>query len=244
MSVVLEIPVDDAEGLDIASRHGADRIELCAALASGGQTPSLGLMHLAGGCGLPVFAMIRPRAGDFRYSRAEVRVMLADIAAARAAGLQGVVLGALDAHDALDMAVMGELVAAARGMEVTLHRAFDLIPDWRRAVDQAVELGIGRILTSGQALTVSEGAARLAEVFDHAAGRLIVMPGSGVSAEALPDLAGLPIREIHASCSAPQSVAKGLQTMGFAPDAPRLPSPARIAALKAALAALTGDARG
>ncbi len=244
MSVVLEIPVDDAAGLEIAIRHGADRIELCAALANGGQTPSLGLMQLAGGCGVPVFAMIRPRAGDFRYTRAEVRVMLADIAAARAAGLQGVVFGALDADDALDLAVMGELTAAARGMAVTLHRAFDLIPDWRRAVDQAVDLGIGRILTSGQALTVSKGAARLAEIFAHAAGRLTIIPGSGVSAEALPDLAGLPIREIHASCSAPQPVASGLQALGFAPAIPRLPSPSRIAALKAGLAALTADARG
>lgn len=243
MTVVLEIPVDDPAGLEIALRHGADRIELCSSLASGGLTPSLGMMQRAAGCGLPVFAMIRPRAGGFHYAPAEVAVMLADIAAARAAGLQGVVLGALDGKDGLDLDLLGALIAAAQGMAVTLHRAFDLIPDWRAAVDQAVDLGISRILTSGQAMAAPEGAETLAQIFDHAASRLIIMPGAGVSAESLGALAHLPIREIHASCSAPQPVTPRLHAMGFAPAAPRLPDPARIAALRRALAALTaGDA--
>jgi copper homeostasis protein len=242
MSVLLETPVDDATGLAIAVQSGADRIELCASLATGGLTPSTGLMQLAGRAGLPIFAMIRPRAGDFCYSPDEIAVMRADIIAARQAGLQGVVLGALDENDALDLPAMQGLMSAAQGMEVTLHRAFDLIRDWRLAVDQAVDLGIRRILTSGQALTAPEGADLLARIMDHAAGRLIVMPGAGVTAETLPALARLRLSEIHASCGAVQALDDRLRAMGFSSAAPRLPDPARIAALKQALAALTaGD---
>ncbi|MFN5999549.1 MAG: copper homeostasis protein CutC, partial [Paracoccaceae bacterium] len=115
MGVRLEVCVDSAEGLAEAVAGGADRIELCAGLALGGLTPSAGLIALAAGCGVPVVAMIRPRAGDFVWSETEVAMMEAEIAAARAAGLAGVVLGASLPDGRLDVPVLQRLVAATRG---------------------------------------------------------------------------------------------------------------------------------
>ena len=120
--VLIEVCVDCAEGLAEAVAGGADRIELCSALEVGGLTPSVGLMRTASGCGVPVYAMIRPRAGGFGFSQEDVAVMLADIAAAREAGLAGVVLGAMRG-DGLDGAMLGTLTVAAQGMGTTLHRA-------------------------------------------------------------------------------------------------------------------------
>ncbi len=148
MGVTLEVCVDTAEGLDQAIRGGADRVELCSALALGGLTPSPGLMRLAARRGA-VMAMVRPRAGGFVPGPDEMAQMEADIAAARAAGLAGVVFGASLPDGRLDLAAMARLVAAAQGMEVVLHRAFDLCPDPDAALEQAVALGVTRILTSG-----------------------------------------------------------------------------------------------
>ena len=159
--VLVEVCLDSAEGLAEAVAGGADRIELCAALAVGGLTPSAGLMQAAARCPVPVLAMIRPRAGDFVFSPAEVAIMLADIAAARAAGLAGVVLGASLPGGRLDRAILARLTDAASGLDLTLHRAFDLVPDIAPAIELAADLGFRRILTSGQAATAAEGRAGL-----------------------------------------------------------------------------------
>lgn len=233
--ILLEVAVDDPAGLAAAVAGGADRVELCAALDLGGLTPTAGLMRAAGGAGLPVMAMIRPRGGDFCYTEQELAVMEADIAVARAAGLAGVVLGALTPEGALDLPAMTRLCRAARGLEVTLHRAFDLTVDWRAALDLAVGLHITRILTSGHAPRAPEGRARLVEVMAEAAGRITIMPGAGISAETLPSLAALPLTEVHASCAAPVAQAPEVLAMGFAsPDARRTDA-ARVRALKEAL---------
>ncbi len=234
----LEVAVDDPLGLAAAVAGGADRVELCAALEIGGLTPSAGLMTVAAGCGLPVHAMIRPRSGGFVHTEEELAVMCHDIAAARKAGLAGVVFGALTPAGGLDIDAMARLCAASRGMGVTLHRAFDLVTDWRAAVDQAVDLGVERILTSGGATRAPDGAARLAEVMLHARGRIIVMPGAGISAATIGALAGLPLCEVHASCAGPvQGDARDL-AMGFSLAGARRTDAARVAALKAALATL------
>ena len=123
MGILLEVCVDDALGLAEALAGGANRVELCAALAVGGLTPSVGLMALAARCGVPVMAMIRPRTGDFVYSPAEVSVMRADIQAVRQAGLAGVVIGASLTDGRLDPVVLADLMAGAQEMDVTLHRA-------------------------------------------------------------------------------------------------------------------------
>lgn len=226
--VLLEVCVDSPDGLQAAIEGGADRIELCAALEVGGLTPSAGLMRAAAGCPVPVLAMIRPRSGGFDFSSAELAVMRSDIAAARAAGLAGVVLGATRGAG-LDRAVLADLVAAAQGLDLTLHRAVDLCGDVEAAVETAVALGFRRILSSGGAQTAMEGRARLAAMIAAARGRIAIMPGSGLSAETVGGLRPLGVGQVHASCSDPGPAAP----LGF--GAPRVTSAARVRALKAAL---------
>ena len=233
--MILEVAVDDPLGLAAAVAGGADRIELCSALDLGGLTPSAGLMQHAAGCGLPIMAMIRPRAGGFCLDDTDLLIMLADIATARQAGLAGVVFGALTTDLTLDLPKMSQLCAAADGMQITLHRAFDLIEDWRRALDQAVALGVHRILTSGAAFSAPAGITRLAEIVDYAAGRIGILPGAGISAETAGTLRNLKIEELHASCSAPvMGDAKSI-AFGFASPNARRTDAGRVRALKAVM---------
>lgn len=235
MGIVLEVCVDTAEGLAHAVAGGADRIELCAALALGGLTPSAGLVAVAAGCGVPVVAMIRPRAGDFVWSEVEVGMMEAEIAAVRAAGLAGVVLGASLPDGRLDGAVLRRLVAAAEGMDLVLHRCIDLAPDMGAALEEAVALGFLRILTSGGGVTAEKGAARIAGLVTQAAGRIAVMPGSGVTPVNAPQLKALGIAEIHASCSATTPLTGRAVEMGFAPAVWRQTDADAVRALRTAL---------
>ncbi len=247
MGVTLEVCVDTAEGLAQAVAGGADRIELCAALAVGGLTPSAGLMALAAGCGVPVVAMIRPRAGDFVWSEAEVGMMEAEIAAARDAGLAGVVLGASLPDGRLDVRGLRRLVTAAtvgpRSLELVLHRCIDLTPDMGEALEEAVALGFHRVLTSGGETTAEAGAAQLAALIIRAAARIAVMPGSGVNPRNAGMLKGLGISEIHASCAVSTAVSTGVSPavsgrvveMGFAPPVQRQTHADAVRALRKAL---------
>lgn len=235
--ITLEICVDDAAGLAAAREGGADRIELCAALGLGGLTPSAGLMALAARCGLPVMAMIRPRAGDFVWSDDERAAMRAEIAAARAAGLAGVVIGASRPDGQLNAEVLAEQLAAAEGMEVTLHRAIDLTPDPVAAMQLAARLGIRRVLSSGGARTALEGLARL-RAMAAAAPSVTVMPGGGVSAaNAARFAAELPLTQIHASGSAPQPapLLSQIAEFGFQPPGARATDAGAVRALRQAL---------
>lgn len=201
--MILEICVDDVAGLEAAVRGGADRIELCAALSGGGVTPSAGFMQRAATYGLPVSVMIRPRAGDFVFTRDEADVMKGDIDAARAAGLSGVVLGASRGDGSLDMALLEDLRRHADGLDTTLHRAFDVVPDMEEALEAAISLGFPRILTSGGARSALEGVETLMRLSEIARGRVIIMPGAGVRPQSVQTLLdSFPITEIHASCSA------------------------------------------
>lgn len=241
--VLLEVCVDDPEGLAAARAGGADRLELCAALALGGLTPSPALVAAAARGGVPALAMIRPRAGDFVWTEAEVAAMEAEIALLRAAGASGVVIGASRPDGRLDAAALARLMRAAEGLDVTLHRAVDLAPDAEEAVAAAVALGIGRILSSGGAVRAAEGVPRLAAMIRAAAGRVTIMPGAGVAPETLPALAVLPLTEIHASCSAPlPEPDPRVAALGFQPAGARRTDAARVAALRAALDALPGGA--
>ena len=236
--MILEICVDDVAGLEAAVRGGADRIELCAALSGGGVTPSAGFMQRAASCGLPVSVMIRPRAGDFVFTRDEADVMKRDIDAARAAGLSGLVLGASLGDGSLDIALLEELRRHADGLDMTLHRAFDVVPDMDEALEAAIALGFPRILTSGGARSALEGIEALAHLSGRAAGRIVIMPGAGVrpqSVQALLDR--FPITEIHASCSAvpfydPES---WVARLGFTGDGRKGTDEAAVRELKAML---------
>ena len=235
MARLLEICVDSPEGLHAAAEGGADRIELCAALDLGGLTPSAGLMRLAAQGPLPAFAMIRPRAGGFNWSVEEIAAMETEVLAARDAGLAGVVIGATRSGK-LDLAVLARLIRAAEGMQITLHRCVDLLEDPLAAVEEAAELGIQRILSSGGALRAVEGLERLSAMQEVAAGRLSIMPGAGVNAETLPQiLAALDPAEVHASASSPAHLQEPLTRFGFQSEAARQTDAARVAELKAML---------
>lgn len=239
--ILLEVCVDDALGLAAAIQGGADRIELCAALSVGGLTPSPGLLEHAARTGVPCCCMIRPRPGDFVYGAQDVAVMKADIRAARAQGLTGVVLGASLADGRLDTALLADLIAEAQGLELTLHRAVDLCPDAEKAVEQAIALGFHRILTSGGALKATDGIPRLQAMFQAAKAALVIMPGSGISVDTLGLLSQLPLTEIHASCARPLPSGGQALAFGFQTGAEKRSDSATVAALKAALRARDQD---
>lgn len=234
--ILLEVCVDDAAGIAASATGGADRIELCAALALGGLTPSTGLMMLAAESPLPAMAMIRPRAGDFIWSGAEVRAMQAEIAAVRDFGLAGVVIGASLADGQLDGETLAALVAAAQGLDITLHRAIDLTPDVSAAMATCAALGIRRVLSSGGAQSALQGMDRL-RAMAIATPEVTVMPGGGVSAENIHQFAErLQLAEVHASCSAPLPAASPLvAAFGFQPPGARGTDVEKVRALRAAL---------
>ncbi len=235
MTVHIEVCIDDVLSLEACVAGGADRIELCSALDLGGLTPSPGLIAAASKCALPSRAMIRPRAGDFCFTEQEVSVMLADIAAVRAVGLAGVVLGATDADHRLDQTVLARLVAAAEGLGKTLHRAVDLLPDPVTAVDLAIELGFDCILTSGGELTAEAGAPVIAAMVERAAGRIDIMAGSGVRPENAEAIHRATRADwLHSSCSRAMTNDNEIRRFGFGAAERRLADPARIQALKAA----------
>jgi copper homeostasis protein len=236
--VIIEVCVDTSESLRAAVAGGADRIELCSALALGGLTPSAGFMAEAAGCGLSVLAMIRPRRGDFVWSPAEVVQMQADIATARRAGLAGVVLGASLPDGRLDLPILANLMQAAAGLEATLHRAFDIVPDMVEALEAAISLGFRRILTSGGAATAVAGADRLTALKAQAAGRIAIMPGAGLSAASVAGIAALRPEEVHGSCSVSRPRSGPVVDLGFGPRLERVTDAAEVQALRAALAAL------
>lgn len=235
--VLLEVCVDSADGLAAAIAGGADRIELCSALELGGLTPSPGLMAIAAKAAVPVYAMIRPRAGNFVFSEAEIDQMRHDIDAARAARLAGVVLGVSSEKGALEEDGLRKLKVHASGLGTTLHRAIDLVPDLLEAVDLAADLKFERILSSGGRKTALEGMDGLAAMIDRAAGRIAVMPGSGVKAEnARALLARLDVNEAHGSCSVEVAESDaGALAFGFSAATRRVTSAAQVVALRAAL---------
>ncbi|MFC9439849.1 copper homeostasis protein CutC [Nocardia sp. NPDC057030] len=177
----VEICVESVGGVRVAEEVGADRIELCAGLSDGGLTPSVALIERAVALTVKtqVHVLIRPRAGDFRYSAEEISVMVRDIQAARAAGADGVVVGALDSAGALDP-INAAFLEAAQGLEVTLHRAIDVSASSPRTLDQAVAFGFARVLTSGRQRSALAGATVIKDLVRQAAGSIEVMAGGGI----------------------------------------------------------------
>ena len=182
-SYILEICVETLEAALAAERGGAYRIELCAELAVGGTTPSPELMQgVRKKIGIPIFTMIRPRGGDFVYSEAEFASMQRDIAAAKQLGVDGLVLGLLKSDRRVDTQRTRELVKLARPLPVTFHRAFDEAADLTSALEEVIQTGAARILTSGGAATALEGAAMLAQLVTLARNRITIVSGGGINA--------------------------------------------------------------
>lgn len=197
--MIFEICVDSVAGVRAAKAAGAHRVELCADLLEGGTTPTLGMMRRARMVdGIKLHVMIRPRGGDFLFDDDEFAIMLADIDAAKAERADGAVVGLLTGAGEVDAQRTSELVARARPLAVTFHRAFDMTPDPFAALETLVSLGIERVLTSGQEATVLEGLPLIAELVRRAAERIIVMPGGGITARNVDRIvAAAEPREMH-----------------------------------------------
>lgn len=236
---VLEIAANSLASALAAQAGGADRIELCSALEIGGVTPSAGLIALVQAqLRIPVYVLIRPRGGDFVYTDDEHQTILADIAHCRAAGCAGVVIGALDADGGVDMPRCRAMLAEAGAMGVTFHRAIDVSRDPRATLEQIIELGCERVLSSGAASSAPAGASLLQALVAQAAGRITVMPGAGIDADnvaALRDATGA--IEFHASAKqvlAPAGRWRPTNALGMGDGEVRSDA-AQVARLRAAL---------
>src|SRR5690606_1893423 len=202
--MTIEVVVYNVESALKAQEGGADRIELCDNPAEGGTTPSAGIIEsVRQNLSIDVYVMIRPRGGDFLYSNYDFYAMKRDIVQSQRLSVDGVVFGMLNADGTIDKKRCQELIARARPLKVTCHRAFDLTRDPLEALEDCIEAGFDRILTSGQAAHASGGQALITELVRRAAGRISIMAGSGVSednVEALVKATG--VREIHSSAVA------------------------------------------
>lgn len=178
--VKLEICCGSVDDVFEARAAGADRVELNSALFLGGLTPSLGTLLAAREAGIPTMAMVRPREGGFCYTGREFDAMVRDTRAFAEAGVEGIVFGVLRSDGTVDKDRCRILAEAAGDREIVFHRAIDVVPDWRRALDTLMELGFTRVLTSGQAPSVLFGAATIREMIAHAAGRIQILPGGGI----------------------------------------------------------------
>ncbi|WP_422930906.1 copper homeostasis protein CutC [Singulisphaera sp. PoT] len=198
MSVAVEICVVGVPSAVAAAEGGADRVELCEYLEVGGVTPSAGAIQLA--CerlAIPVQVLIRPRPGDFVYSLIEMDVMARDIAIAKSLGAAAVVLGVLDSRGAIDVDRTAKLVELARPMSVTFHKAFDECKDPKAALESLCQIGVDRVLTSGQSPSAREGMDILRRLNEQAAGRLAVMAGGRIAEADIRPFIGAGLREIH-----------------------------------------------
>lgn len=190
MRYELEVIAFDIESCLIAEQNGADRIELCANPMEGGTTPSLGMIRQARkSTGIQLFPIIRPRGGDFLYSKAEFDAMKTDIAACREEGCDGVVIGMLKKDGTVDVDNCRELVYEAGKMDVTFHRAFDRVAEPEQSLELIIALGCKRVLTSGLKPTAPEGTPLLKRLVDQAGKRILIMPGSGIRAANIRTLA-------------------------------------------------------
>lgn len=209
MNYLLEVCSGSLQSALNAQAGGAHRIELCDNLAEGGTTPSPGTIRQAiQRLDIPVFVLIRPRAGDFLYSDGEYAAMKEDILFCKEHGARGIVVGMLLADGSVDKYRMSELVILSRPMQVTFHRAFDMAKDPFQALEEIISLGCDRILTSGQAATAMAGAALINKLVQQAGDRIRIMPGSGINEHNVVELIHKTgAREIHASLRSPVSSA-------------------------------------
>ncbi len=202
----LEICVDNLESVHVCAEEGVGRIELCACLADGGLTPSLGFLNAARRI-FPgkIVAMLRPRGGDFYYSEGEIRMMMQDADLMAANGADGIVFGVLQPDGQVDRGKCGQIISHAAGLDTVFHRAIDVSRDPLEALEVLISLGIRRVLTSGGEEDVHSGAVMLRKMTDLAAGRIEILAGGGLKIERLAELVGIDgLEGIHLSARKPQ----------------------------------------
>ena len=238
--MIVEVCIDRLESARAAFEGGADRLEVCGALGADGITPSAALVEQCVALsGIDVMMMIRPHEGDFCYDAHDLETMVRDIRLAKRLGVQGFVVGALKEDRTVDVECTRRLVAEARPLSVTYHRAFDVTPDPTKALDELLALGVDRLLTSGQAATALEGAALIRRLVAHAGDDLSVVAGVGVTPENLAQLLeATGVQEVHTSASDPVPLPSGgAVTFG---GRPQLTSPEKVRTLVTAADKLAG----
>lgn len=196
---LLEICCYSLQCAEEAQRYGADRIELCAAPQEGGLTPSLGVLKTVRDCiTIPVHPIIRPHGGDFCYTAGEFAAMLSDVAMVRDLGFPGVVLGILDSDGQVDIPRMRKIITVAGPLAVTFHRAFDMCADPRQTSHLLADMGVARILTSGQQASAEKGLALITELI-AASNTPTIMAGGGIRAANLAMFLQAGVKEVHSS---------------------------------------------
>lgn len=184
MGRILEICCTSFESARNADQSGADRLELCDNIFEGGTTPSLGLIKkVKKQLKIKLYALIRPRGGDFCYSADEFEIIKYDIDSCRQEGVDGIVSGVLNIDGTIDVVRTKELVIRSQDMDFTFHRAFDLVKDYRKGLEDVIATGASRILTSGLKENVVDGAATLKDLLERSNGRIIVMAGGGLNSK-------------------------------------------------------------
>jgi copper homeostasis protein len=190
VNYIIEIATSDYLTTKAAVDGGADRIELCAALTEGGITPSHGMIkRCRENFDVDLFPIIRPRGGDFLYNNEEFEIMIADVLLCKQTGCDGVVIGMLNKDGSIDLQRTSRLIELAYPLEITFHRAFDRCRDPFEALEQLIQIGCHRILTSGQKPAAPDGIVLIEQLVNLSDGRIIIMPGSGVRKENIRELA-------------------------------------------------------
>jgi copper homeostasis protein len=214
MPVLIEAAIDSPAAAERAVLEGSGRLEVCARLDLGGLTPPLELLRHGLSLGVPLVAMVRPRAGSFVYSGADVQQLMRDAAAMRDAGAHGVVFGMLTPDHTIDEEAVTALIRICSGIATVFHRAFDATPGAQAALETLIEWGVTRVLTSGHAKTAAEGAEALATLTEHATGRIQVLPGGGIRAHNVADIVRRTgVTQVHARGTEPGVIASIKQAL-------------------------------
>lgn len=200
MPVLFESCVDSLDAAIISAAGGAGRLEVCANLDVGGTTPDPALVAaIVRAVSIPVYAMVRPRAGSFVYDAHEAFAMERDVRVLSAVGASGIVMGALDAAGQIDLALMERLIGAARPLPVTFHRVIDAVPSMASGLESLVALGVDRVLTSGGQAAAQDGVETIAALVRQARGRIVVMAGGSVRAHNVANVVrATGVTEVHA----------------------------------------------
>lgn len=185
----LELCAASVQAISLAKKYNFDRIELCQNLENGGTTPSLGMILYAINQGIETHVLIRKRASDFVYTEEEKQVMINDAILSTSIGIKGLVVGSLTEKNEIDEDTLTRMLTSISNIDFTFHRAFDDIPDWKKAMDLLIQLGFKRILTSGGQTNVDQGFERLKEMIQYADNRIEIMIGGGVNPDNIYKLA-------------------------------------------------------
>lgn len=200
--MLLEVCANSFQSVKNAEQSGANRIELCQELSVGGITPSYGLIkQVIENLKIKTFVLIRPRSGNFVYSDAEFKIMKDDIQLCKDLGCHGIVSGVLNPDNAIDLKRTQELVELSKPLPFTFHRAFDEVSNPKEALSQLIDLGVDRVLTSGQKSSAEEGLVLLTELNKIANGRITILAGGGINPKNASKFKTAGIEEIHASAS-------------------------------------------